>query len=135
MWLSKKDSIISLLVAYGFLIMLFFMLERESVINTPCNWEQSCVRVCCDNTTLCKDDFIRKNFEANFSYFDDEKEDPEEKNRFLVLHGAPKCNLKDVTPGPRKMYYVSCVLDSNVNLFSSTLLFKERKCADRERRN
>lgn len=89
MRISKKHCIIGVIITYGFLIMLFFVLKKEETIETPCNWDQPCVRFCCKDMALCKDEFIRKNFKHNFTTYDNETVE------FIILHGAPTCTLKD----------------------------------------
>lgn len=119
MWLSKKYCFISLIVAYGFLIMLFFVLRKEEIIETPCSWRHPCVRFCCANTTLCKDDFIRKNFKANFSEYSDDDDD-EKPDSFIVLHGTPKCKLRDMGTEIRRIVYVSKIFPQIIlNFFLS----------------
>jgi hypothetical protein len=102
MWLSKKDSIIILIVAYGFLFMLYFFVTKEELITAPCSWYDPCVRFCCDNIAMCKDDFIRKNFKAKFV-------NQEANSDYLILHGTPKCKLKDLETQNFSISHVSAV--------------------------
>jgi hypothetical protein len=103
MRLSKKDYIITLIVAYGFLFMLYILLKKEELVKKPCSWEKPCVRFCCEDMTLCKDDFIRMKFKVNFSH-------EKGNSTYLILHETPECQLKDLGTDIQNFSNVSAVI-------------------------
>jgi hypothetical protein len=102
---SKKYYIIGVIACYG-LVLLLFSLSKEEETNRDSDYSEDHpqIRFCCDNTTLCKDDFIRENFKAEFYA---------SRNRnssvaFLILHGSPTCwTLLDLGTKNRMFNFVS----------------------------
>jgi hypothetical protein len=113
--ISKKDCIIGVITAYVFLIMLYFLLQKQENIKTPCGWEEPCVRFCCNDTRMCKDSFIRKNFQGNFTDVDETNSTVD----FIVLHGAPTCKLNDYGTGERSFVHVS--LSSKITFYHNSI--------------
>jgi hypothetical protein len=106
MKLGKRDCVIAVVVGYGFLVMLFFLLKKREYYTWPCS-EQNCVRFCCENATACSDESIRKNFKGVV-----EVEPSLDENNasipFVALHGRPICNMINAGNKTRKLLTVSC---------------------------
>lgn len=91
--IDRKDCVIGAVVSYVFLVMLFFMVQEKTNIETPCSYDQPCVRFCCKDSSACKEKHIRENFNSSIlKVYEDS--DTNETKEFFILHGAPTCSLK-----------------------------------------
>jgi hypothetical protein len=91
--LARKDYVIGITVSYVFLVMLYFVFQEKVSIETPCDYDQPCVRFCCKESSACKEKHIRENFNESilevFDFYDSNETKP-----FFILHGKPKCSMK-----------------------------------------
>lgn len=95
MKLNRGTCIVGILLSYAFLTLLYVTLVKDAKMRYPCTIEEPCVRFCCNNASLCKDDFIRAQFEANFTV----QLDGDYENRakdYIILRGTPTCDMKSV---------------------------------------
>jgi hypothetical protein len=106
--LEKKDYVVGAIVFYVFLVMLFFMVQDKHSIETPCAYDQPCVRFCCKDSSACKEKHIRENFNASLLTVQSEANETKD---FIILLGQPKCSLKTIpendTSQEREFYFVS----------------------------
>ena len=96
---QKKDIVVGFVVSYVFLITLLLVLGKSKSIDTPCSFNEPCVRFCCNDMKACNDSVIRETFNKSGSVsFEDD---------FTVLHGTPKCSLLPAEDKKWKFSYVS----------------------------
>lgn len=90
MFLSRKDWTIAITVAYLFLIFLFAVVKDDQGVK-PCNWYDSCVSFCCQNSSACSDDSVTKSFNASAHGLVVDPDEP-----LIILRGRPKCSLEAI---------------------------------------
>jgi hypothetical protein len=90
---QKKDVVFAFILIYLFLVMLFFVVEeKDHKIDYPCGWSKPCLRFCCQDTSTCKEKYIRETFNQSLLEIDEDFRN--ETEPFSILLGKPKCLLK-----------------------------------------
>lgn len=105
---STNDFVIFFCAAYGMLGMVMFYLEVEGVIEPPCDYKSPCMRFCCNNMTLCREDNIRATF--NTSLLERYGYKLVNSINFLVLLGRPTCDQLEKLPNDN-YYFTSVCFD------------------------
>jgi hypothetical protein len=92
MLIRRKHTVIGVIAAYVFLIMLIFILKKSSPVEDLCSWSNVCVRFCCNEKKFCNDSIINKSFSL------DKVHDPysELDEGYNPLYGQPLCSLKPI---------------------------------------
>lgn len=94
--LQRKYFVISSVVTYVFLIMLFYMVQDRKSFLSACSYNETCIRFCCYDKSLCKESLIRETFNASILAVDrieDGFDTTEIKKNFKILLGSPTCKL------------------------------------------
>lgn len=115
MFLSRKDWTIAITVAYLFLIFLFVVVKDDQGIK-QCDLYDPCVSFCCQNSSSCSEDSIRKSFNASAHplIFDSEP--------FAILRGRPKCSLEAVAKD--HVWKFEYVNDFEMNIWKNIFIFE-----------
>lgn len=113
MLIRRKHTVIGVVTAYGFLIMLVFVLKKSNPVNVSCSWMSPCVSFCCQNTKFCNDTVIKKSFtmESDGEFYD--KDDD-----FTPLYGKPSCSLKPIGHQKWSFYIVSGLIEFETSLLT-----------------
>lgn len=115
---QKRDYVIGSIVIYVFLFVLLIMIEMRQTdqINISCHPDDPCVRFCCYDKELCKEKFIRENFNSSmFTKYN--KEGKHENVEFKILIGRPKCSLKKVLAENKDQAWTFTSVRMSCNLF------------------
>jgi hypothetical protein len=100
--LEKRDWVAGTVIAYVFLVFLYFLLQERLLIDEPCSFDKPCVRFCCIDQSACKDKYIRESFNGSLlSRYRDENETID----YFILHGKPRCNMKMILKNDTNNYW------------------------------
>lgn len=114
---QKKDYVAVAIACYIFFIMLFFLVQERHSVDPPCNSEHPCVRFCCKDINLCKENYIRENFNESLDTEWMSSESEIDKEKFIILHGKPKCSLMSISEKHNwTFYYVRLVQKKSAKL-------------------
>ena len=91
---KRRDFLICGVFTYIILIILFFVLMEKPVSRQVCNYHNLCVRFCCNDTSTCKDIFIRKNFNSSILTTLGNDNETNTEPEYKILYGQPSCSLE-----------------------------------------
>lgn len=109
---QKKDFVVAGVITYVFLLFFFFMAQDGISFHSPCSYDEVCIRFCCYDKSLCKENLIRDAFNVSLittTWWKGENEST--KDEYKILLGAPACKaqlVKNSTESGWRIDIVRC---------------------------
>lgn len=112
----SRGNFVTFVIAINLILLVFFFAFKERVVNNnACTYGQTCIRFCCDNEDLCRNNIIQTYFNASGIPKNTGKYETDVK----LMFGRPPCrNLKKLGCNQEwKFTYVRLARSCNAKQF------------------